>query len=82
MMRPGSLSRAACLVAVLTAVLSAPATAQFQKPYEIVPITDDIFAIVERTPNEQRRFSLWQLSVKGEICEDLNDDEFNHTANA
>ena len=42
----------------------------------------DIFAIVSRTPNEQRRFSLSQLSVKGEICHDLNDDGFNHTAAA
>ena len=40
----------------------------------------DVFEIVARTPSEQGRFSLWQLSVKGEICEDLNDDSFNQAA--
>jgi pimeloyl-ACP methyl ester carboxylesterase len=40
----------------------------------------DVFEIVARTPKEQRGFSLWQLSVRGEICDDLNDSSFNQVA--
>jgi pimeloyl-ACP methyl ester carboxylesterase len=40
----------------------------------------DVFDIIERTPSEQSRFSLWKLSVKGQVCEDLNSDKFNQAA--
>jgi len=36
----------------------------------------DILGLVERTPREQQQFSLWALSVQGEICENLDDDKF------
>ncbi len=36
----------------------------------------DVLAIVERTPEEQREFSLWAFSAKGKICEDLSDAMF------
>ena len=36
----------------------------------------DVLAIVERTPKEQREFSLWAFSKQGAICEDLGDDQF------
>ncbi len=36
----------------------------------------DVLAIVERTPEEQREFSLWAFSAQGKICEDLGDDKF------
>jgi pimeloyl-ACP methyl ester carboxylesterase len=31
----------------------------------------DVFDLIERTPEEQRRFSLWSWSVQGTVCEDL-----------
>ena len=40
----------------------------------------DILGLVERTLHEQHEFSLWQLSAKGEICTDLNDDVFGPDA--
>jgi pimeloyl-ACP methyl ester carboxylesterase len=40
----------------------------------------DVLAIVERTPKEQREFSLWAFSVQGEICEDLTDSKFGPQA--
>jgi pimeloyl-ACP methyl ester carboxylesterase len=36
----------------------------------------DVLAIVERTPAEQREFSLWAFSAQGEICGDLSDKKF------
>jgi pimeloyl-ACP methyl ester carboxylesterase len=36
----------------------------------------DVLAIVERTPEEQREFSLWAFSAQGKICEDLGDTKF------
>ena len=36
----------------------------------------DVLAIVERTPEGQREFSLWAFSAQGKICEDLNDEKF------
>jgi pimeloyl-ACP methyl ester carboxylesterase len=36
----------------------------------------DVLAIVERTPEEQREFSLWAFSAQGRICEDLDDPRF------
>ena len=40
----------------------------------------DVLAIVERTPKEQREFSLWAFSVLGEICEDLGNAKFGPEA--
>jgi len=40
----------------------------------------DVLAIVERTPKEQRVFSLWAFSVLGEVCEDLDDAKFGPQA--
>ncbi len=40
----------------------------------------DVLGLVERTPEEQRRFSLWSWSVQGEICEDLDDAKFGPEA--
>ena len=36
----------------------------------------DVLALVERTPGEQREFSLWAFSAQGKICEDLGDAKF------
>jgi len=40
----------------------------------------DVLALVERTPAEQRHFSLWALSVQGELVEDLDDPKFGPDA--
>jgi pimeloyl-ACP methyl ester carboxylesterase len=40
----------------------------------------DILGLVERTPVEQRHFSLWSFSVHGEICKDLDDPAFGPAA--
>jgi pimeloyl-ACP methyl ester carboxylesterase len=40
----------------------------------------DIFDLVERTPAEQRTFSLWAWSVEGRVCEDLSDPDFGPEA--
>ncbi len=40
----------------------------------------DVLAIIERTPKEQREFSLWALSVQGRVCDDFGDDRFGPTA--
>lgn len=36
----------------------------------------DILGLVERTPKEQREFSLWAWSVEGDIAADLDDERF------
>ncbi len=36
----------------------------------------DVLEIVERTPAEQREFSLWAFSAQGKICEDLAGAKF------
>jgi pimeloyl-ACP methyl ester carboxylesterase len=40
----------------------------------------DILSLVERTPKEQRHFSLWASSVQGEVCKDLDDPAFGPEA--
>jgi pimeloyl-ACP methyl ester carboxylesterase len=40
----------------------------------------DVLAIIKRTPDEQREFSLWAFSVQGEICEDLSDAKFGSSS--
>jgi pimeloyl-ACP methyl ester carboxylesterase len=40
----------------------------------------DVLALAERTPGEQRVFSLWAFSVQGEVCEDLDDAKFGPRA--
>ena len=40
----------------------------------------DVFGLVERTPKEQQRFSLWNFSVQGDVCEDLGAAKFGPTS--
>jgi pimeloyl-ACP methyl ester carboxylesterase len=40
----------------------------------------DVLELVERDAQEQHSFSLWAWSVKGQICEDLQDDTFGPAA--
>jgi pimeloyl-ACP methyl ester carboxylesterase len=40
----------------------------------------DVLGIIERTPREQREFSLWALSVQGEVCDDLDSERFGPAA--
>ena len=42
----------------------------------------DVLGLVERTPKEQREFSLWAWSVEGDIAADLDDDSFGPEAGA
>jgi len=61
-------------LALLLAVLAVGATLEeLTEPL-------DVLALVERTPAEQRVFSLWAFSVQGEVCEDLDDAKFGPQA--
>lgn len=56
-------------------ILAANATSP---PEVAAPV--NVLDIVARTPQEQRDFSLWALSVQGEVCEDLSDPAFGPAA--
>lgn len=45
-----------------------------------LPAPFDVLAIIERTPREQREFSLWAFSQQGTPCEDLSDERFGPEA--
>jgi pimeloyl-ACP methyl ester carboxylesterase len=40
----------------------------------------NVFDLVTRTPQEQRRFSLWAWSIQGDICKDLEQPKFGPEA--
>jgi pimeloyl-ACP methyl ester carboxylesterase len=40
----------------------------------------DVFGLVARTPEDQRDFSLWAWTIRGEVCEDLDDEQFGSSA--
>ncbi len=51
-----------------------------ETPSDVITEPLDVLALVERTPKEQRIFSLWAWSVEGELCEDLEADTFGPDA--
>lgn len=56
-------------------VLGADATT----PPELVAPTD-VLGLVTRTPSAQREFSLWALSVRGKVIDDLSEETFGPAA--